>query len=108
LPIKLLEIQSSVRQEGSISRKLSQNLSDRETAYASVVVSIAQKYLGDEQRISFHIEDAGTFLEQIEKQGSSSISSLLYLAGKYTILKPHFTPLSLVVYISLMICRCFF
>ena len=54
----------------------------------SAVVSIAQKYLGDEQRISFHIEDAGTFIEQIEKTGQQF--DFIFAdtwAGKYTHLK---------------------
>ncbi len=51
----------------------------------SVVVAIAQKYLGDDRRISFHLEDAGTFLEQIEtirKQFDFIFADTW--AGKYT------------------------
>ena len=51
----------------------------------STVVSIAQKYLGDNQRISFHVEDAGTFLEQVKKTGQQF--DFIFAdtwAGKYT------------------------
>ena len=51
----------------------------------SLVVAIAQKYLGDDRRISFHLEDAATFLEQIEKieQQFDFIFADTW-AGKYT------------------------
>ena len=51
----------------------------------SVVVAIAQKYLGDDRRISFHLEDAGTFVEQIEtiRQQFDFIFADTW-AGKYT------------------------
>lgn len=51
----------------------------------SAVVSIAQKYLGDDRRISFHVEDAGTFLEQVQK--TSQQFDFIFAdtwAGKYT------------------------
>lgn len=49
------------------------------------VVSIAQKYLGDDQRLSFHIEDAEIFLARIEK--TAQRFDLIFAdtwAGKYT------------------------
>ncbi len=51
----------------------------------SLVVAIAQKYLGDDRRISFPLEDAATFLEQIEKieQQFDFIFADTW-AGKYT------------------------
>jgi predicted O-methyltransferase YrrM len=51
----------------------------------SAVVSIAQKYLGNDQRISFQIEDAGEFLEQIATTGQQF--DFIFAdawAGKYT------------------------
>jgi predicted O-methyltransferase YrrM len=51
----------------------------------SAVVSIAQKYLGDDQRISFQIEDGGLFLEQIAITGQQF--DFIFAdawAGKYT------------------------
>ncbi len=50
----------------------------------SAVVSIAEKYL-DIQRVSFYIEDAGTFLEQLEQTGQQF--DFIFAdtwAGKYT------------------------
>ncbi|MGJ5673954.1 MAG: O-methyltransferase [Nostochopsis sp.] len=51
----------------------------------SALVSIAQKYLGDDRRISFHVQDAGTFLEQLkatDKQFDFIFADTY--AGKYT------------------------
>ncbi|WP_414579328.1 O-methyltransferase [Anabaena sp. CCY 9402-a] len=51
----------------------------------NTVVSIAQKYLGDDPRISFDIQNAGAFLEQIEQTGEQF--DLIFAdtwAGKYT------------------------
>jgi predicted O-methyltransferase YrrM len=51
----------------------------------SAVISIAQKSLGDDQRISFQIEDGGAFLEQIATTGQQF--DFIFAdawAGKYT------------------------
>jgi predicted O-methyltransferase YrrM len=51
----------------------------------SSLVSIAQKYLGDDRRVSFQIGDAGAFLEQIATTGQQF--DFIFAdawAGKYT------------------------